>query len=132
MATVAQIKAAAEQFRQDHGTKFRNRQETYFAIHNINWQGIISHAVIPDDGIAAPPDLTRRPTDQVERWQDVFTGANALPANWPIAIQVDVYDGPSGKGWTITVLATKNLITYSRTWNFGPETYREDGLWRNT
>lgn len=132
MATVAQIKAAAEQFKQDHGAKFLNRQEAYLTARNINWQGIISHVTIPDDGVATAPDLTRRPTDQNERWQDVFTGANLLPATWPIAVQVDVYDGPSGKGWTITVLATKNGITYSRTWNFGPETWREDGLWRNT
>lgn len=125
-ATLAQIKAAIENFRDTHGPKIVARQEAYAAAHNGRyWQGIITHNTPPDDGASTPADYTRKPTDQAERWSDIFTGANALPANIPCQIRVDVYDGPLGKGWTVTLSGTKGGNYYWKTWNVGPETWRQ-------
>ncbi len=44
----------------------------------------------------------------------------------PCQISVDVYDGPLGKGWTVTLRATKAGVLYWRTWNVGAE------MWRRT
>jgi hypothetical protein len=124
MATLVQIKNAIETFRINHQAKFINRQENYLANHGTYWQGIITHTILPDDGATTAPDLNTRPTDQQERWNDVFVVDNLLPATWPCSITVDIYNGSLGKGWTLTVKATKDGNTYSRTWNVGPETHR--------
>ena len=126
MATIAQIKTAIENFRTAHGPKIVARQEAYAANHNGRyWQGIITPTVPPDDGASVAADYTKKPTDQLERWADVFKAADALPANIPCQISVDVYDGPLGKGWTVTLQGTKASKMYTRTWNVGPETWRE-------
>jgi len=127
MATLAEIRAAAEQFRDDHASKFVRRQNAYFAAHGRYWQGIATPALIPDDGASRSPDLSTKPHDQAETWADSFTGADALPASWPVRMSVDVYNGPSGHGWSVTVLVSKAGTTYMRTWNVGPEIYRETG-----
>ena len=125
MATIAQIKTAIENFRTTHGPKIVARQEAYALNHGGRyWQGIITPTVPPDDGASVPADYTLKPTDQLERWADVFKAADALPANIPCQISVDVYDGPLGKGWTVTLRGTKAGNLYSKCWNVGPETYR--------
>ncbi len=127
-ATLAQIKAAIENFQATHGAKIVARQEAYAANHGGRyWQGIITPNAAPDDGLSVAADYTKRPTDQAERWADIFTGANALPASIPCQIRVDVYEGPLGKGWTVTLRATKTGVLYWRTWNVGPETWRATG-----
>lgn len=120
-ATVAQIRAAIENFRDTHAAKIVARQEAYLAAKGRYWQGIITPAVPPDDGASVVPDYTRLPTDQAESWADVFSGLGALPSTVPAQISVDVYDGPLGKGWTLTVVATKAGVRYWRTWSVGPE-----------
>ena len=127
MATHAQIQAAIDNFWTNHQTKFVGVQNDYAAGHSGRyWQGIVTPATPPDDGALVNPDLARKPTDQPERWIDVFTGGRALPnTNWPASIHVDVYDGPDGKGWSVTVTYTKGGETWSRTFHVGPETWRE-------
>lgn len=125
MATLAAIKAAIEDFRTTHGPKIVDRQEAYALNHNGRyWQGIITPTVPPDDGATVAADWTKKPTDQATHWLDVFTGANALPANLPAQIAVDVYDGPLGTGWTITLRGTKAGNLYEKAWSVGPETGR--------
>jgi hypothetical protein len=127
-ASLAEIKTAIENFQTTHGAKIVARQEAYAANHGGRyWQGIITPAVAPDDGASVVADYTKHPTDQTERWTDVFTGANILPANIPCQIRVDVYDGPLGTGWTVTLQGTKSGVLYWRTWNVGPETWRQTG-----
>lgn len=120
-ATVDQIRAAIENFRDTHAAKIVARQEAYLAAKGRYWQGVITPAVSPDNGAFVTPDYTRRPTDQAERWSTVFSGPDALPSTVPAQISVDVYDGPLGKGWTLTVVATKAGVRYWRTWSVGPE-----------
>lgn len=124
-ATIAQIRTAIENWRDTNAEKLVARQEAYAANHGGRyWQGILTPTNPPDDGGTVAADWTRKPTDQAERWADTFTGANALPANIPAQIRVDVYDGPAGKGWTVTLTGTKGGSRYWRTWNVGPETQR--------
>jgi hypothetical protein len=127
MATHTQIQTAADNFWTTHSAKFTAVQTDYASGHSGKfWQGLQTHAVYPDDGGGLDPVLTSRPTDQLERWSDVFTGGRALPStNWPVCLRVDVYDGPQGKGWSITVLYTKGGQTWGRTYHIGPETWRE-------
>ena len=130
-ATLAQIKNAIENFRATHGPKIVARQNAYAAAHGGRyWQGILTPSTTPYDGASVTADYSRRPTDQLERWSDIFVAADVLPANIPGQISVDVYDGPAGKGWTVTLVGTKAGIRYSRTWNVGPETSREQD-WRS-
>lgn len=131
-ATVAEIKTAIENWRTTHGPKLVDRQEAYAATHGGHyWQGIITPSLHPDDGKTRLADWTRKPTDQITRWIDLFNGSFALPDNLFAQIQVDTYDGPFGKGWTMTLQATKTGTLYWRTWNVGPETYRNIG-WRSS
>lgn len=128
MATNAQIQATIESFWTNHQAKFIGVQDDYAVTHSRRyWQGIVSSSIPPDDGALVNPDLTRKPTDQAERWLDVFIGGRSLPsANWPASIRVDVYDGPGGTGWSVTVTYTKAGQTWSRTFHIaGPETWRE-------
>jgi len=127
MATHLQIQTAADNFWTTNQQKFIDVQDAYAAAHGGNYfQGIITPTTPPDDGAFTVPDLTKKPTDQAERWQDVFTGGNALPAtNWPVSIRIDVYDGPRGKGWVLSVTYTKAGETWERAVNVGNETERE-------
>ena len=124
MATLKQIQTKAENFWALYGPEIISRQNAYLAAHGIYWQGLQSHGTLPDDGVETAPDLTNKPTDQLERWLDFFQGYS-IPATWPIAVRIDVYDGPLGKGWTVCLRFTKNGATWERVWNFGPETSRE-------
>ena len=124
-ATLDSIRAAIENFRDAHAAKLVAKQEAYAANHGGRyWQGIITPGTIPDDGASVAADYTRKPTDQANRWADVFSGADALPASIPAQIRVDVYDGPLGKGWVLTVSGTKSGNLYTKAWNVGPETWR--------
>lgn len=128
MATHTQIQTAVDNYWTTNlRAKFIAVQEAYAASHGGRYfQGILTPTTPPDDGAVVNPDQTKKPTDQVERWLDVFTGANALPAtNWPVSVSIDVYDGPDGKGWVVNVIYTKGGETWSRSFNTGPETWRE-------
>src|SRR5512137_1396581 len=111
MATLKQIQNAADNFWATHGPEVIARQNAYLAAHGHYWQGIESHGTLPDDGVATAPVLTKRPTDQLDRWLDFFAGYS-LPSTWPIAVRIDVYDGPQGKGWVVVVRFTKTGKTY--------------------
>ena len=120
MATKPQIKAAAQAFVGQQLGKIIPVQNQYFN-KGIHFQGIVTPATPPDDGASVVPDLTKKPTDQAEAWEDLFTGLTALDSPWACSMQIDVYDGPLGKGWTLTARATKDNILMSKVWSFGPE-----------
>jgi len=124
-ATLAQIKTAIENWHSNNLTKFVSREDDYRALRGRHWQGIVTPNTLPDNGASVTADWTKRPTDQPESWADWFTGANALASSIPCQVRIDVYDGPKGKGWTMTVRFTKDGRTYARTWNTGPETWRD-------
>jgi hypothetical protein len=120
MATLAQIKSRVEDFRATHGPKIKAKQDAYFAM-------IFTPDLPPDDGADVDPDLTKRPTDQPDRWSTFLVGSGFPLTKWPGSVAVDVYEGSLGWGWTVRFEATKNAKRYRRTWNVGPETWRSTG-----
>lgn len=111
------------------------RQDAFFAARGRYWQGLRTFALTalpnnPQDGsstvLEVTPLRTVHPTDQAETWDDV--GIN-LGTTIPCALQIDVYDGPLGKGYVGTVWAMWDGDVYSRAQNRGPETWRTDD-WR--
>jgi len=63
----------------------------------------------------------RKPTDVAENWDDALIAAP--PAGYDC--WVDVYDGPSGKGYVVWYETTRGADTIRKALNYGPETYRE-------
>jgi hypothetical protein len=106
------------------------RQDTYFANNGKFWQGIrcLDLGNLLDNPqnalnvvLEMVPDLTRKPTDQATSW----AAANVnLGATIPMALQIDVYDGPEGKGYVGQVWAKWNGTIYTRAQNHGPESWR--------
>src|SRR3990167_842565 len=125
MATLQEIRQVVETWRDTHGPKIVRRQASYFAQHGR----FAALAAPPDDGARVAADWTRRPTDQQESWGDVFVsdvdGDDRMPATIPARVSVDVYDGPRGKGWSLTADVQKGGRTFARTWHVGPEDGRE-------
>lgn len=104
-------------------TKVVSRQNTYFANHGRYWQGVrtLSLGSVPD-GTETAVDGSLKPSDQAETWAD-FLGVD-LPGTLPVALWIDAYDGPQGKGYVVTAEVTYNSKVWSRSWNVGPETWR--------
>ena len=117
---IGAIKDACDTFVADHKQKLKNRQDAYLAKHGRFWQGALTPATPPDDGAVGTPDLTLKVPGFRSSWGHVLKGANAWPAEWPFSARCDTYDGPAGKGWTLTVSVTKNAKTHTRVRDFGP------------
>jgi hypothetical protein len=107
------------------------RQEQYASNHGGRyWQGIrvIDLADLPNNPqnvnatvLETAPDLTRKPTDQATSWADA---AIDLGATLPMAIAIDVYNGPLGTGYVGQVWVRHNGTVYTRAQNHGPEDWR--------
>ena len=83
--------------------------------------------VPPVDGAEEPPDLSRKPIGKGSRsWSEQ---AVPLPAAMLVAVAVDVYDGPAGRGYVVRGELVAAGVLWSRSVNVGPETYR-DAAWR--
>ncbi len=137
MPTLAAVRSAVDARLADLWTnQIVPRQETYASNHGGRyWQGIlcIDLANLPDNLPAAPavleavPDLTRKPADQATSW---LASGIALGATIPMAIAIDVYDGPAGTGYVGTVWAKHNGTIYSRAQATGPEAAERTFAWR--
>lgn len=98
-------------------TTFRGARPHFF-------QGGLTHATLPVDGVGAAPDrLTAHPTDQASSWSDFGASIPSIA----YALRCDVYDGPGGKGYVLSTWATLNSVRYARHYNFGPDSTRERG-----
>jgi len=119
-----------EKFQADNLAVLQKIQALYFATRGRYWQGIITPDTPPDElTTAKAPVLTKKPTDQAESWADEFKGVDVLPATWPAQMQVDVYEGPKGHGYTVTLYCLEGGKKQKRTWNYGPEDWRQDKDW---
>lgn len=123
--TEAEIKTKVNTFLANLWTVIQNREATYLANNGKYWQGKVSHSVTPAEGDDVAPNLTAtdKPTDQAEKWTDLFT----VPAVMPCSIKVDVYNGPLGWGYVGTVRVSIVGRTWERSQQFGPETWRTEG-----
>lgn len=123
--TPVQIRQAVDDKLAAAWTQLQNRQAAYLGTHGRYFQGIKTHAVTPADGDETAPALTRRPTDQTENWSDA--GFN-LPATLPMALQIDTYDGPQGKGFVAVLTVQIDGQLWRRSAQVGPELWR-GGVW---
>lgn len=97
------------------------RQSAYLKKNGRYWQGLRTHDDLPKDGERKPAQLKRRPSDQPEDWEAFGFSLGAVEASF----RVDTYDGPKGKGYTVTTEVEIEGKAYARVVNFGPEAHRE-------
>jgi hypothetical protein len=102
------------------------QQAAFLALHGYYFQGLPTHSEPPSDGtFVAPDELTQRPSDQPQDWQDV-------PGGFPLAettasLRCDVYQSAGGWGYVATfdVRDTSSGVRYRCTRHVGPESRRE-------
>jgi hypothetical protein len=104
------------------------KQEAFKSRTGRYWQGLATSATPPAhvdarDEDKLPDALDSTPTDQQESWRAAFPALDAV--QFPCQLTCDVYSGPLGDGYVITIRVLHNGNTYSRAINFGPETSRE-------
>lgn len=127
MATLAQLRTRVNTFLSNHWPTFVARQENYFQNRGRYWQGLLTHTIVPNHTNAAEGDsiadrLRINPTDQFEDWIAAFPEWDGVSI--PAALKCDVYDGPRGKGYCVTLYIYYNGTLYSRAQNVGPESER--------
>lgn len=106
------------------------RQNAYYSSHGRYWQGLLTCTGtngIPNftaaaDGDATMDNLNSRPYYQIESISDLFPAL--VGVSLPAAFTCNQYDGPSGKGYVVTVYVRWNGTIYRRAQNNGPETWR--------
>lgn len=126
MPTPAQIKQAVDDKLLQLWAAIQSKEDDYASSHRGRyWQGLITHSVLPADGISTLPDVgTKAPTDQPAPWPLALRNTTM-----PMAIIIDVYDGPLGVGYQATVKVIVAGTIWARTAQVGPENYRTQG-WR--
>jgi hypothetical protein len=128
MPTLTQMKTDVDTFVTNKWPSIVAKQENFRTNRGTYWQGLPTHLSCPahtngTDGSSIGDNLDANPTDQLSSWLNQFPDwvSELLPA----CLRVDVYDGPSGKGWTLTAEATHDGRLFRRIVNVGPESHRE-------
>ena len=116
-----------DEFLASHLPAFAAAQEAYLAAHGRYFQALSPVASPPADPDRAAPDYSRRPTD-VEEGLDDF--GLPFPETLPCALRVDVYDGPAGRGWSMTITADEGGVLWERGYASGPEAAVRSHGWR--
>ncbi len=101
------------------------RENAYFNKHGRYFQGLLTPRTVRNTDGA--PDLTRRPTDQAESWADA---GFVLPASVPASIEIHVYDGPLGKGYTAILHYKVGGKEFTKARSMGPESARRTHGWK--
>ncbi|MCW4004964.1 MAG: hypothetical protein NWE95_13755 [Candidatus Bathyarchaeota archaeon] len=98
------------------------RQREYYGFSGKYAQMLITHYLLPADGIHQYPDgWFNHPTDQQYAWPDL----NAIQFEpMPVAIHIDVYNGPEGIGFVSCFSLLLSGFPYQRCVNYGPEALR--------
>lgn len=110
--------------------KFSNYESNYLLTKGRYYQALWSHSTAPANlALVAPDLLAFKPTDQLESWQSLWDTLAVIGGKSPCRMRIDVYDGPQGKGYVVTVEAILNGTSWSRSINIGNETWR-DRAWQ--
>lgn len=132
MPTLNQMRNAIDNFVTTRWPTIVARQENFRTNRGRYWQGLPTHLTCPahtnsTDGSKTGDRLEESPDDQgaFSTWLNVFPEwlSDLLPA----CVRVDVYDGPQGEGWVLTIEATHNGTLWRRSQNVGPEGHRTQG-----
>lgn len=126
-ATLAQTRFRVDNWLTNRWPTIVQRQTNYFNSHGNYWQGLITHSNVPAHTTTitndtVPTRWVSKPTDQNSSWLTAFPEwqNEAVSAS----LRCDVYKGPQGAGFVATVFVRFNGTLYSRSQNFGPETFR--------
>lgn len=122
MALLAATRQKVEDWRDAIAAAIVSRQSAYFVAHGRYWQGLRTPVARPVEAADTTPDLTLKPHDQAERWSDFLSGLAVTTI--PCSLRIDVYDGPLGHGYTVSVEVVSGGDVWRRTYNVGPETWR--------
>jgi hypothetical protein len=128
MPTLNQVRTAIDDWLAARWPAVQSRQATYASNHGgAYWQGLVSCVPAPAhttnaDGSVVPNRFDVKPADMTATWADVMPEWVGQLA--PAAIWMDAYDGPLGTGYVASVRATFNGVTWQRSQNVGPETWR--------
>lgn len=127
MASLSQVRNLVDNWLTARWPIIVSRQDTFFANKGRYWQGLLTHLTLPvytnvTDGASIGNNMLVETTDNKESWQQLFP--ELLAVNLPAAVRCDVYNGPAGHGYAVTVYIRFNSTIYSRTENVGPEMYR--------
>jgi hypothetical protein len=127
LPTLTQVRDTIDTFVTNRWPTIVARQENFRTNRGRYWQGLFTHTLAPAwtsaaDGSSLGDRLSEGPGDQFSTWLNVFPewATELLPAR----VRIDVYDGPDGQGWVVTVEATHNGNLWRRVVNVGPESYR--------
>jgi hypothetical protein len=97
-------------------------QAAYYSSNDQYFQALTSHSTVPSG--VEPADITTHPTDQdavlATLWD--YTGL-PVALNW--SLRIDVYDGPDGAGYVLTVSTNVAGDTWITSVNHGPDTWRD-------
>ena len=107
-------------------SEWESLQDDYYSTYGRHFQGIQTHDVTPTLGAEAPPDKSKKPTDQPHDWNDFGLG---LPGNMPGSIALHVYDGPLGQGYSLEAKTREGLVLWRRVESYGPEAGRRTQGW---
>jgi len=124
MPTLNQVRTKVDNWAATAWTDFIvPRQELYFAAHGHYFQGLVTHTRIPSaDLLVYHPELGDQldlsPTDQPTTWNDMFPEVD-VPLDF--ALKCDVYDGPLGSGYWVTLYVGYQGDVYKRVKGHGPE-----------
>ena len=118
----AKIKSDIETIVSANTVKIQSFQETYKLSKARYMQVLWSHTDAPSS-LTLATNLTTKPTYQDEDTQYFFDSLG-LTKTLPMRLKVDIYDGPAGQGYVLSVEVTYNAQLFSRQWNFGSEMYR--------
>lgn len=99
-------------------------QTTFFNANGRYWQGRMQPSIAPADGATGSCNMSDHPTDQAQTWTDVNI---VLPSLNDVALAVDVYDGPMGKGYVVRGEVMIAGARWVRCINYGPDTWRTLG-----
>jgi len=100
-------------------------QEKYHTKHGRYFQGLASDTLVRDLSLDLKRfNRVRRPTDQAADWVDFGLRDISVRGTY----RVDVYQGPGGWGYVMTVSIKANDQIYSLSRNVGPEIWRDTNL----
>ena len=84
------------------------------------WQGLVTHAVPPADGLLVAPDVgVNAPSYQGEPWPSI-----EITVAVPCSLEIHQYVGPEGRGYMGIARVMINGVLNTRILQSGPEAYR--------
>lgn len=114
------IKATVDEKLPDLLSVIMSKQVSFAIEHGGKfWQGFSTKEAPPSDGMIAKSDVGIKSPNDSEPWP-----SEIISDDMPMSVRVDVYDGPLGKGYTVTSSVSISSEIWERVDHVGPERWR--------